>query len=408
MIKNNIFSAGEILLPSFEKKSEGFTKFAVIACDQFTSDISYWDRVESMVGSNPSSYNYILPEAYLNTEREKVKKVRFQSMMENFDESVFSHKINGFIYLERTLSNGCVRCGILGKLDLEQYDFNKDSKSSIRATEETVISRIPPRRELRAMAKIELPHAMVFSDDKTGLFAYAKELVNNCSPVYDFDLMENGGHLCGYEISGEKAELLEDKIAKNEAACLIPYAMGDGNHSIAAAKSHYEEVKKSLGASAVEHPARYALCEIVSIYDDAIVFEPIHRIVKNVSPVDILEKLGEITADGEGVQSVRVITSDGDSLKNFTKLTHSMTVGTLQNFIDDYIRCHPEAECDYIHGEQELRELANNSNSVAFMFEGFDKSKLFDYIENGPMPRKTFSMGDARSKRYYLEARFIV
>lgn len=405
-----IFSTSDILLPQFAPDSEDFRKWAVIACDQFTSDMSYWDETERIIDNSPSTYDYILPEAYLETPREAVKTDSFRAKMAEIGSSVLnpaSPAVNGFIYIERTLSDGKVRCGILGKLDLEEYDYSADSKSNIRATEQTVAERIPPRSALRAMASVEFPHAMVFTDDKTSLFEKAKAIAKACPVIYDFDLMQGGGHIKGYRIEGAEADNLQELICENEKSCPLPYAVGDGNHSLAAAKSLYCSIKEKLGDGALTHPARYALCEIVSIYDDAIEFEPIHRIVKNVSPDELISALSGVASEVDGEQKIRVITKDSEKVYSFTSTTHDMTVGTLQNFIDEYIVSHSGVVCDYIHGEDELRALVRE-DSVAFMFDGFDKSQLFSYIKNGPMPRKTFSMGDAKSKRYYLEGRVIV
>ena len=407
MNTKNILTEACILLPDYKKDSESFKKWAVIACDQFTSDISYWNETESIIGASPSTYDYILPEAYLGTPREAEKTADFKRKMANLESSPMKERVNGFIYIERTLSDGKIRRGILGKIDLEHYDYSPDSESLVRATEQTVAERIPARRELRAEAVIELPHIMVFADDVTGLFKKAKALTNEECIVYDFDLMQGGGHIKGYAIEGDAAEKLSIAIEENEKTAPLPYAVGDGNHSLAAAKSHYEAVKAHIGIeNAVEHPARYALCEVVSIYDDAIEFEPIHRILKGIDTSKLASALAKVSSESEGEQTVRFLTADVEKVLTFTETTHSMTVGTLQDFIDAYL-AENEGVCDYIHGEDELRTLAEHKNTAAFMFDGFDKSKLFKYIENGPMPRKTFSMGDARSKRYYLEARLI-
>ena len=407
MTEKNILTKALILLPEYSKDSSDFTKWSVIACDQFTSDISYWNETEKIIGGAPSTYDYILPEAYLETEREVSKTADFKAKMADISSSPLKARVNGFVYIERTLTDGKIRRGILGKMDLEQYDYAADSASAIRATEQTVAERIPARRALRAEAVIELPHIMVFADDVTGLFAKAKTLVSDDNVIYDFELMQLGGHIKGYAIEGAAADELMLAIAENEKSAALPYAVGDGNHSLAAAKSHFEALKAKIGEEkAASHPARYALCEVVSIYDDAIEFEPIHRIIKGVDTEKLASVLAKVTAEGEGEQTIHFITADAEKLLHFTEKTHSMTVGTLQNLIDGYL-AENDGVCDYIHGEDELRALAREKNSAAFMFEGFDKSKLFDYIKSGPMPRKTFSMGDARSKRYYLEARYI-
>lgn len=407
MTRKSVFSAADILLPDFSPCSDDYTKWAVIACDQFTSNIGYWNETERIVGTSPSTYDYILPEAFLETPRAEEKTVSFKEKMASLDSSPLKKTVNGFIYIERTLNDGKIRRGILGMVDLEEYDYAADSTSAIRATEQTVAERIPPRSALRAMAAIELPHAMVFVNDQSSLFVKAEQIARNCPVIYDFDLMQGGGHIKGYAIEGDAAEALSSVIVENEQLSPIPYAVGDGNHSLAAAKSLYESVKDKYGDEAADHPARYALCEVVSIYDGAIEFEAIHRVVMKADAADVITELEKIASKGDGEQNITVITSNGEWKYSFTETSHDMTVGTLQNFIDKYICDHSDAVCDYIHGEDELRSLVNE-NSVAFMFDGFDKSNLFSYIKNGPMPRKTFSMGDARSKRYYLEARKII
>ena len=410
-MKNTVFTSADILLPAYDAKDERYAKWAVIACDQFTSQPAYWETAEKLTEGEATTLSLILPEAYLGTDKENQKKIASAIYMRCVWGSPLQLSTNHwdrFVYIERTLGNGKVRRGILGKIDLEEYDYAADSTANVRATEETVVSRIPPRCEIRSKAIVELPHIMVFANDVTGLFAKAEKLGADGKLLYDFDLMQDGGHITGRQISDAVMEELTKAIAENEAAAALPYAIGDGNHSLAAAKAHYENVKKDLGDEALTHPARYALCEIVSISDDAIEFEPIHRILKNVSVKNIMSELEKIAVKASGEQEVTVIADGVDSVYSFIVTSHDMTVGTLQNFIDDYIKNNPDVVCDYIHGEDALRELAKEENTIAFMFDGFDKSKLFDYIKNGPMPRKTFSMGDARSKRYYLEARYII
>lgn len=405
-MKNNVFSSAQILLPDFKKAGNCFEKWAVIACDQFTSDLSYWNEVENIVGNSRSAYDYILPEAYLKTPLEDKKAALLRSHMSSAPSQPW-RSVDGFVYIERTLSDGQIRRGILGKVDLEAYDYSVNSTSALRATEQTVADRIPPRKAMREAASIELPHIMIFAHDTHSLFDKAKTLSVEENVLYDFELMLGGGHIKGYALEGKLADTLASVIAENEREASLPYAVGDGNHSLAAAKSHYEAIKAQLGDAAANHPARYALCEIVSINDSAIRFEPIHRIVKNVDTSHILSALSKITIEGDGEQCITVISKSTEKKLFFNFPTHSMTVGTLQNFIDDYLAKN-SGECDYIHGEDALKALATDANSVAFMFDGFDKSKLFEYIADGPLPRKTFSMGDAFSKRYYLEARRII
>lgn len=404
--KETIFSPAEILLPVYADDSEKMRKWAVIACDQFTSEAKYWEECRTIIGDAPSAYQYILPEAYLGTELEKKHGEEIAENMKSFRTDSMQ-KVNGLIYLERTLPNGSVRHGIIGKMDLEKYDYSVGSQSPIRATEATVVERIPSRCAVRASAVIELPHILVLIDDKKGVFAKAAELKKSSPAVYDFDLMQGGGHVTGYKFTDENLDNMLQTIAEYEAASGgVVYAMGDGNHSLAAAKAHWENRKKE--GAAMDDPARYALCEITALSDESLVFEPIYRVLKNCKPCEAAEALAGITADGEGEQTVTMVTASGEKVLHFTEKTHALTVGTLQIFIDKYISEHPGVVCDYIHGEDVIRRLAAEDDAVGFLMNGMDKNDLFPYVDaHGTLPRKTFSMGEAESKRYYLEARKI-
>ena len=407
MKEKTIFSSADILLPVFSCDSAMMTKWSVIACDQFTSDMSYWEKCRNIIENTPSTYNYILPEAYLGKDFEEAHKESIRKNMQKFDASSMQ-TVNGLIYVERTLPNGSVRHGIVGKIDLEEYDYAPGSKSAIRATEQTVIERIPPRCAVRAAAAIELPHILVLIDDKSGVIEKAAELSKNSPVAYDFDLMLGGGHVKGYSLTDENLSAMIDKIAEyEESAGSVVYAMGDGNHSLASAKALWEQ-KKAEGA---EHddPARYALCEITALEDDSLVFEPIYRIIKHVDTVKFMEEFAAVASAGKGEQTVTAFVSGTEKTFSFKEKTHALTVGTLQIFIDEYLKNHPEAECDYIHGEDVLRRLASEENTVGFLMDGMDKNDLFGYVDaHGTLPRKTFSMGEAESKRYYLEARKII
>ena len=406
MTYNTVFSPAEIFLPYFHGDKDKMNKWAVIACDQFTSEPEYWEKCERIISDSPSAYNYIVPEAYLGTEREAEQNERALRSMKDFDEADF-YKVNGLIYLERSLPNGEVRRGLIGKIDLEAYDYSVGSKSAVRATEKTVIERIPPRCKIRSEATVELPHILVLTDDKRTLYDLCDSLKNDCETVYDFELMQNGGHVRGYALTGEALARIMDAIVSYEKShSELVYAMGDGNHSLAAAKAHWENVKVKIGD--MSHPARYALCEITSISDESLVFEPIYRVLKNCDTDDVLASLAKVTSDS-GDERITVISSRGFTETYFSHPTHALTVGTLQNFIDDYISSHPSVKCDYIHGESTLIRLSMEENCVGFLFDGMSKGELFPYVEeNGTLPRKTFSMGEAESKRYYLEARKIV
>lgn len=405
--ENTIFSPAEILLPAFAKDAEKMGKWAVIACDQFTSDMEYWIKCRNIVGDSPSTYRYILPEAYLGHDIAQLHQENISAAMDAFDASSMK-TVNGLIYLERKLPNGAVRHGLIGKIDLEAYDYSADSASPVRATEATVVERIPSRCAVRASAVIELPHILILIDDHAGVFGKAEQVKKNAPVAYDFDLMLGGGHVTGYEITDENLEAMMQIIASYEKTTgSVVYAMGDGNHSLAAAKAHWENRKKE--GAAEDDPARYALCEITALSDDSLVFEPIYRLVKHCEPEELIKALKKITDDGDGEQSITLVTGKDEVKLHFTEKTHALTVGTLQNFLDDYIKDHPETECDYIHGDEALRKLSEAETSVGFLLDGMNKNELFDYVEkHGTLPRKTFSMGEAESKRYYLEARQIV
>ena len=404
MKNENIFGSAEIMIP----KNLDLSKWSVIACDQFTSDKEYWTKVEKIIDGEPSTLDYILPEAYLGTEEENRRTELIRDKMRSVSISDFD-AFDGFVYVVRTLPDGSVREGVVGAVDLEEYDYSTDSVSKIRATEETVTSRIPARVAIRRTADYELPHVMVFVPADCKVIDTAKTITKGSAPVYDFDLMMGGGHVKGFKITESDADALSEAISAYERlGDGVLYAIGDGNHSLAAAKARYTELKERMGEKALDHPARYALCEIVNIGSESIVFEPIYRIVTNCDAYDLLTALDEETS-GTGKQQITVITKDVRSEMNFTSPSSPLTVGSVQDFIDAYLMDHPVASCDYIHGKKELIKLSSQDGAVGFMFDGIRKEDLFKYVtEHGPYPRKTFSMGDAESKRYYLEMRKIV
>ena len=405
---NTIFQPAEILLPAYSADAERMSRWAVIACDQYTSEPAYWESCVNFIGGAPSAYDYILPEAYLGTAAEKSHGDAISANMRSFDPS-FMRTVNGLLYIERTLPDGTVRHGIVGAMDLEAYDYSVGSASAVRATEATILSRIPPRCKVRASAAIELPHILVLVDNMEFIRTACAEKAS-LPTAYDFDLMGNGGHITGWEITGETLDALMTEIAAYEQAHHgLVYAMGDGNHSLAAAKAHWENVKAETGD--MNHPARFALCELTALEDDSLVFHPIYRILKNCDPDDVLAALADVTSetsDEHAVQTVTVLAGAEKHVLTFTEPDHALTVGTLQNFLDRYLAAHPGAECDYIHGEDSVARLAETGDCVGFLMDGMDKSELFPYVEaHGTLPRKTFSMGEADSKRYYLEARKI-
>ena len=405
---NTVFGPTSVLLPPFSADPLRMRRWAVIACDQFTSEPEYWSACRSVIGEEPSTLGYFMPEAYLGTPLEKIQADAIRARMDSFDP-VPMREVTGFVRVERTLPDGSVRRGIVGALDLEAYSYEAGSKSPVRATEATVLERIPPRCRIRAEAAVEMPHILVLTDDGGELYDAARKLSGDL--LYDFDLMEGGGHIRGYAVSGPSARSLSEKIREyEESRGGLIYAMGDGNHSLAAAKAHWENVKRETGER--DHPARYALCEITPLSDDSLRFEPIYRIVKRCDPEDLLGELRGIACPADAPekdgQEITAVTAEGEERLRFLRPTHTLTVGTLQDFRDADVASHPGTACDYIHGEESLKALAREKDAVGFLFRGMDKSELFSWVEaHGTLPRKTFSMGEAKSKRYYLECRKI-
>ncbi|MBQ3417559.1 MAG: DUF1015 domain-containing protein [Ruminococcus sp.] len=392
------FLPADILLPE-----KDFAKWAVVACDQYTSEPDYWQETERIAGDAPSALNIILPELYLQKDNsERIQKIN-EKMQEYLDTDVFEEHKNTMIYVERE-SNRTVRKGIVGLIDLEDYDYTKGSHALIRATEATVLERIPPRVEIRKDAPLEMPHILLLVDDpdltviepltgKKGGFERA----------YDFDLMQGGGHIEGYflpdSVIADVQNTLEALTADQEDKLL--FAVGDGNHSLATAKECYNLTKSPL--------ARYALVEVVNIHDQSIEFEPIYRVLFDVDAQDFLDRFIAHTeaVGGEDIQSFTYITKDRKAELN-VKATAKLPVGTLQTFIDDYMKERPEVRIDYIHGVDVTERLSKGENTLGFLFEGMGKDELFDAIKaDGSLPRKTFSMGHAYDKRYYIEARKI-
>ncbi len=407
--KKTVISRADILLPDFDVCDERWNSYAVIACDQFTSQPEYWEKAEEIALNQLSALSLILPEAYLNTKKEAAQKAIVAENMKSIADKLVVHK-DCLIFVERTLPDGRIRRGIVGKLDLSEYDFSADSTSAVRATEETVVERIPPRVAVRREATVELPHVMVFANDTERiLFEPLKNRKDQMEKLYSFDLMLGGGHIEGYKISGELLCEVETLIGdyENSATGGLVYAMGDGNHSLASAKAHYEQLRSELGDGAVGHPSAYALVEVVDIYDDAIDFEPIYRLLINCDGDSILDYIKAESVNRTCDQTVTFITKDEKRAVSIPHL-HELTMGSLQILIDGYLLKNPGVECDYIHGEETLERLACKEGSVGFVCGGVEKEELFPYVAaNGTLPRKTFSMGEASGKRYYIEARKI-
>ena len=416
----NCFLPADILLPDFSKV-EG-RRWAVIACDQFTSEPEYWEAVAERVGDSPSTFNLMIPEVYLSASEERT--VKAHAAMEDYLKNILVSHPDSMIFVERTQSDGRVRRGIVGMVDLEDYEYTKGSTALIRATEGTVLSRIPPRVKVRREAPIELPHVMLLIDDPDkSVIEPLTDKASGFAPAYDFDLMIGGGHIKGSFVDEKtqneirtalaniaSPEAMEKKYGDRTLAPLL-FAAGDGNHSLATAKAYFEELKANDREAAMRSPARYALVEVVNMHDEALDFEPIYRVVFNADINDLVTSLKKYVnaLDGNAsAQKMLCICGQEEETIEVARPVQQLTVGTLQAFLDEYSESHPEIEVDYIHGDKALRTLAQKENAVGFLFGGMEKNELFKtVIFDGALPRKTFSMGHAKDKRFYLDCRKI-
>ena len=397
-MNNTYFLPANILLPKGD-----FEKWAVVACDQYTSEPEYWKEVEKTVGNEPSALNLILPEVYLSADNSKrIEKIN-RTMTDYLENGVFREIENTFIYLEREVTGGKIRKGVVGLIDLENYSYEKGSKALIRATEATVLERIPPRVLIRKDAKLEMPHVMLLIDDpKCTVIEPLEKKTNGFEKLYDFDLMQQSGHIKGYSVDEQTAEQIQTALSalvENTEDKLL-FAVGDGNHSLATAKECYNLNKTEN--------SRYALVEIVNIHDTSLEFEPIYRVVFGVEPEKFIENF--VTALGGeyfGMDAQKFTCVYGDSKREVSlKPTGKLAVATLQTYLDEYLKQNKNGSIDYIHGEDVVYSLCKAENTVGFIFEGMQKSELFDAIkQDGSLPRKTFSMGHAADKRFYIEAR---
>jgi hypothetical protein len=423
------------------KKGTDLTKWAVIACDQFTSQPEYWQKVEEYVGKAPSTLDLILPEVFLEKPGEADRIQHIQSSMREYLDKGILQPREGMIYVERSVA-GKKRKGIVLCLDLEQYDYTKGSTSLIRATEGTIIERLPPRMKIREGAALELPHILVLIDDpKHTVIEPLESSKSDLEKLYDFDLMLESGALQGYAV-GEKmeAQVIEALrgLAKPDVFAakygigvdkpVLLFAMGDGNHSLATAKAVWEKIKPQAG---LEHPARYALVEIENVHDEGLEFEPIHRVLfglkKNIfsamqdyfgtnitfehvaSEGEMVERVGRARGSKQAIG----IVSDGGwisfGVAEISNPRSNLPVGTLQAFLDAFMKDGGAEKIDYVHGEEVVCKLGTQAGNAGVFVPGMNKSDLFKtVILDGALPRKTFSMGEAKEKRFYMEARKII
>lgn len=418
----SIFKPADILVP----RDIDFEKWSVVACDQFTSEPEYWEKAAEIAGSSPSTLNIIFPEAYLGAggSAERIEKIN-STMREYLDSGLFEEHKNSFIYVERALSCGKVRRGLVGSIDLEEYDFSKGSSSRVRATEGTITERIPPRQRIRENAPLELPHIIMLIDDREKtVIEPLKAKKAEFLKLYDFELMLGGGHIAGYKVSREAtreiikafeqledAAVIEKKYGAARGSSLV-IAAGDGNHSLATAKTCWDRIKQELTPQQAEtHPARYALVELENIHDSALEFEPIQRVVFDIDPPELIKSLTEYYSsalfEDNGGQRIEYTYRGEQGAVYISDPPSRLAVGTLQSFLDKYIAEHG-GRIDYIHGVDVVKKLSEKPNTIGFMVAAMEKNELFEtVIKDGALPRKTFSMGEAEDKRYYLECKRI-
>ena len=425
----------DILIPSTDVDLQ---RWSVIACDQFTSQMEYWDQVKKIVNGYPSTLDLILPEIYLGKpEESQIVAKTHKKMLEFLEKGILISK-EGMVLVERTTTSG-KRFGLLLALDLEKYDFAAGSTSLIRATEATILERLPPRIRIREDAILEIPHIMVLIDDRErSVIEPLKEIRHLLPKLYDFDLMLGSGHIRGYQVDSFEAEskiveslqLLNETKHFNQKYRLINpkpnmlFAVGDGNHSLATAKAVWQKKKSKLG---LNHPLRYALVEVVNIHDDGLIFEPIHRVLFGFKTnihgalqeffhgkieTQTISLFEELTQYIENIHSpeqcIGLMEDNRYTLLKLKEPPANIAVASLQLFLDDLMRKNEFERIDYIHGTDSLLEICQNKGNLGFYLPPMDKNELFrTIILEGTLPRKTFSMGEAKDKRFYLECRKI-
>ncbi len=404
---NISFLPADILLPD----GVDMEKWSVVACDQFSSEPIYWDRVEKMIGESPSTLKFIVPEARLEIIDPEQSAAAAGGEMEKYiKDGLFRTIEHAFIYVERTVSDGSVRRGLVGMIDLEAYDYMPGSRSVVRASEKTILSRLPARIEIRKRAPLEMPHIMALINDKERrVIETLAEETAELEPVYNFELMENGGRVKGWRVTGSVCAGVTDRLAALFEGCPVQIIIGDGNHSLAAAKDYWDKLKPSLGKQEQDgHPARYALVELGNVYDSAIVFEAIHRLVSGIDPAKLVNALASHLSGGAGYDyTLGWVSTGGTGRLTARAFSIGEMIDKLQTFLDAYVG-KSGGIIDYIHGEQSLNELSKTEGHLGLLLPPMDKSDFFNtVIDSGVFPKKSFSIGSAQDKRYYLECRAI-
>ncbi|NLC67548.1 MAG: DUF1015 domain-containing protein [Clostridiaceae bacterium] len=448
-----IFNKTGVSLPEVLLPAEGtdMQKWAVVACDQYTSQPGYWEEVERIVGNSPSALRLILPEVYLENSNvdDMISNINI-TMKKYLDDGLLVPHNPCFIYLDRETPRVKSRKGLILAVDLEKYDYTQGSRALIRSTEKTVPERLPPRIKIRRNAPIEVPHVQLLVDDpEMAIFGHLENAVQQMDKIYDFDLMMNGGHIKGYKIERPSiirqiAEVLEkltdpelfaDKYDVDpEDTGILLFAVGDGNHSLASAKAHWENKKTQIPKEMqAHHPARYAMAEVVNVHDEGLIFEPIHRVLFNANPETLIKEMDkhfstvspfhvksfpskelmeqekhELAAKFQGSHIFPFVTNHGYGIIIIEKPRYNLDVATLQDFLDSFLKSNPSAKIDYIHGENAVTSIGEEPGNLGFYLNPIDKHGLFKTVlKDGVLPRKTFSMGEAEEKRYYLECKII-
>lgn len=391
-----ILSTAEFLLP---RKGVDMSKWAAIACDQFTSDRAYWDKLDAYVGDAPSTLRLILPEVYLGDGDGEKRAADIYAAMERYCADGTLEGKRGFVVVDRRQNDGRHRLGAVAVVDLEEYEYTPRNNARIKATEKTVEERLPARVKLREKALLEASHIMLLAENVRPLL---EALLKEGEEVYDFELNMNGGHLTGRLIDDE-SKLAAIEVAALKAHQSLAFVVGDGNHSLAAAKLVWAQVKETIPQSGwASCPARYAMCEIVDIADPSLDFEPIHRLVKGGG-----EELVAYLADKLCGSARAKAVYGGKETELSVPENSADAIADIQNALDEYAKTTPIV-IDYVHGDASVLEAAKREGALAILMPCIAKDGLFDYtVRRGVLPRKSFSMGNAEDKRYYCEARKI-
>ncbi len=412
-------SPANILLP---REGADMERWAAIACDQYSSEPEYWERAYAFVGGSPSTLKLIIPEAFLETPRaEALQQSAIEEMQAYLNGGVLREIADSFVYVERKTPHANCRRGLVAAFDLEKYDFTPGNQMPIRATEGTILSRIPPRMAVRKQAALECPHVMILIDDpgRTAIEPLAG-LKSSLEPLYSTGLMAGAGSISGWRVRGaERFAPIADALEALASKGGMLFAVGDGNHSLATAKACWDELKPTLTEAEMEtHPARWALAELVNIHDEGLQFHPIHRVVFHADPVELvavllweMNKRGWAASMGEeprGAQSIEYSCAADHGWINVARPESPLACGTLQQALDAVLPTFAGASVDYVHGDDSAVALGHREGNIAFLLQAMDKAELFPAVEKlGVLPRKAFSMGEADEKRFYLECRKI-